>query len=1005
MASREERQQPPHRLNDNRDDVRNDSCRFACSSCGRSFKRLEHLGRHRQSHQAVKRYACPVCLKRFARSDILLRHTLLHRSAAGPAEPRAAASSGRPLPSASAAPGRPRKERRRACQACAKAHESCSKGAPCQRCLVRSVQCVYSTSTSTSTMDGGGQDGQDGQDGQGGHGASSAAEPVPATTAAAASFFAGTTAAVDQAPAPFVDVPFQDSTAEAVTLLLDMQTDMQTDMQASMQTGMQTGMPAGDQLMPAYNNWAAQGLSLPPDGPTLNFSINWLPENLHSDLDYVSILGPSLHLMSSDLVTSQLEQPSSSFPFQQMHLPVEQAPLHADLTLSNAMPPLLHNSGDRLGSSASTSPVASPVTASGHTPPGTNRTARHLYTNGANGVRAPCTVRDTRDYVPIPGTKPLPAISAGMGGGVSDATRDRGRVTSAPRLPSLSHISVAHVLPAGASAHMHIWPSTYEHIRHGIRHASRADPGESALDDHAIPTLEQTNYFAHLYFEKCNPVLPILHDYIGALNESWLLALAVATVGAQYTFTEEFTACAAALHEILQRALQMALDDDDTGHGTCSLATVQALFLSQVGLLYHGPSRLLRRTKVNHSILVDMLRCHQLLEPSTTRQTTVSASVETQWRQWVHDESRRRLGYAIWLFVDKLIKPDIGEFSRILLLHGVYQEIWLVKRYCDRPLVSWEAVPDRVVDRAADRAVDRSDAPLAASASASTATSVAPSPPPSTDTASGDSDAAATTYSNWRNAACDCIDALHWAANSTIAQRAGREHTTVFHLHFSRVVLLTPYEAIQTLARYLASVGASPSQSASSSAPSPSPSPSRAQGLAAERRVLAWAQQDEHKARLAVLHCGCLFWHVRRYSTNAWYEPVAVYMAALALWAYSSYARQGVRPSDGDDGDDQDDRPDNPGDNLSDDDQFPSFIHLDRPNDDEMVMLFVRSGRPSVMRAYISGIGDIGAPPAPVRILQEGAKVLAKVSMAWGRTDRFLYVLTGMRAALTKAAE
>lgn len=170
----------------------------------------------------------------------------------------------------------------------------------------------------------------------------------------------------------------------------------------------------------------------------------------------------------------------------------------------------------------------------------------------------------------------------------------------------------------------------------------------------------------------------------------------------------------------------------------------------------------------------------------------------------------------------------------------------------------------------------------------------------------------------------------------------------------------------------------------------------------------------------------------------AFYEPVAVFMATLSIWAYSSYASQsqannanrrpespGPGPSSGErergtNGSgtvSEDTSPSSrlenestagdPGHLLPDvmDESFPSFVHLDRPNDDEMVQLFVRSGRPSVMRAYISGIGDICSPKAPVRILKEGIKILTNVSMAWGRTDRYIKVLAAMEAALAKLAE
>lgn len=162
----------------------------------------------------------------------------------------------------------------------------------------------------------------------------------------------------------------------------------------------------------------------------------------------------------------------------------------------------------------------------------------------------------------------------------------------------------------------------------------------------------------------------------------------------------------------------------------------------------------------------------------------------------------------------------------------------------------------------------------------------------------------------------------------------------------------------------------------------------------------------------------------------AFYEPVAVFMATLSIWAYSSYASQsqannanrrpdspGPGPGSGTVSEDTDTSPSSrlenessagdPGHLLPDvmDESFPSFVHLDRPNDDEMVQLFVRSGRPSVMRAYISGIGDICSPKAPVRILKEGIKILTNVSMAWGRTDRYIKVLSAMEAALAKLAE
>ncbi|KAG5642657.1 hypothetical protein DXG03_002369 [Asterophora parasitica] len=53
---------------------------FVCPlfSCGRMFKRMEHLKRHLRTHTMERPYACPQCKKRFSRSDNLNQHLRTH---------------------------------------------------------------------------------------------------------------------------------------------------------------------------------------------------------------------------------------------------------------------------------------------------------------------------------------------------------------------------------------------------------------------------------------------------------------------------------------------------------------------------------------------------------------------------------------------------------------------------------------------------------------------------------------------------------------------------------------------------------------------------------------------------------------------------------------------------------------------------------------------------------------------------------------------------------------
>ncbi|KAL1730212.1 STE like transcription factor-domain-containing protein [Schizophyllum commune] len=53
---------------------------FMCPlfSCGRLFKRMEHLKRHLRTHTMERPFACPMCRKRFSRSDNLGQHLRTH---------------------------------------------------------------------------------------------------------------------------------------------------------------------------------------------------------------------------------------------------------------------------------------------------------------------------------------------------------------------------------------------------------------------------------------------------------------------------------------------------------------------------------------------------------------------------------------------------------------------------------------------------------------------------------------------------------------------------------------------------------------------------------------------------------------------------------------------------------------------------------------------------------------------------------------------------------------
>lgn len=292
------------------------------------------------------------------------------------------------------------------------------------------------------------------------------------------------------------------------------------------------------------------------------------------------------------------------------------------------------------------------------------------------------------------------------------------------------------------------------------------------------------------------------------------------------------------------------------------------------------------------------------------------------------------------MYIEKRLVPTIGEFSHILLVHALYHRMWEVGDYFRRPLSFWNPTAKK---QSRETAIPTGSVWL-------------PGIP---------------SYSKWRNSACDCLDILHWTANSTIAKAAGFEHPTVLHLHEARIVLLAPFQEIRSLATSLATGKIRWSE--------------RQQAIE-WHYIQQWIKHDQYKARLAIIHAGKLLWHIQRYSSNVFHEPVAAFLAILTLWAYGlchpqaspeatgPYARSMRRPS-----------------------TEPSFVHLDRPCDDDLVQLFVREGQ--VIRGTITGVGDICSPDGPKRILQAGCAILAGIN-SWGISKNLIVILAALAEAM-----
>lgn len=274
------------------------------------------------------------------------------------------------------------------------------------------------------------------------------------------------------------------------------------------------------------------------------------------------------------------------------------------------------------------------------------------------------------------------------------------------------------------------------------------------------------------------------------------------------------------------------------------------------------------------------------------------------------------------LYVEKRLPSNLGEFGAGLLINAIYRNTKQILARENIRLNSWTptVTPQQRLQQSSAQQNWLSPTPL---------------------------------MSKWRNSACDCLDVLHWPANSRAAQFFGSEHHTILLLHLARLIILTPTTCIQLFA----------TESASANQHSNDPQ-SKRRHASARRQVLQWIISDRFKARLSIIHCGAIYWHVRRYSCDSVLEPYAIYAATLILWAFcvSMQLPEVVAAMS----------------HASEDDPDPSFLHLDRPLDDELVQTFVRLGHK--MSAYISKVGSIQDRDAPIKVLQEGISLLGRDS-------------------------
>ena len=545
-----------------------------------------------------------------------------------------------------------------------------------------------------------------------------------------------------------------------------------------------------------------------------------------------------------------------------------------------------------------------------------------------------------------------------------------------------------------------------------------------SFDNHEFPSKAFFETLVAATITSVTSVLPFFHDSQSTGDQlHWLEVIALASLACHFAEISPKHQFTISMHEFVRRLIHWIDEQYQPIQEADDLAVARVLIMHASGAAYCGDSRLARHALGLSARLCTSFR--QLLYVYRQLSDATRDNTDHAFLAWRKREGFKRLLYSIWLhdcmtayhfqrkpslaladaaiplpcqeklwsvrnenewhsitaqsaillsppptliealqqlYVDKWLPRERGEFARVLMIHALLHRSWEVDAYYKNPLSHWDPVAQRQ---------DSAD--------------VLPSgaiwlP-------------AISAFTKWQNSACDALDVLHWQANATIGQSSGLEHPTVLHLHVARIVLLAPYLDIVAHVESMTDIHLSEA-------------PGEMRGMrtfnhstAAALSIRRWAINHQYKARLAAIHAGVAFWHVRRYSTDAYYEGPSIALAALTLWAFGTYARkqpptarQGVgnpsvgehshQPASLDDDDDDDDEG-----SL----ESCNIILLDRPTDDELVQQFIKNG--DRMEAHISGVGDLYAPQSPRLVLKQACKLLRQSEKCWGIAGRWIRLL------------
>ncbi|KAB8262629.1 hypothetical protein BDV32DRAFT_147177 [Aspergillus pseudonomiae] len=189
----------------------------------------------------------------------------------------------------------------------------------------------------------------------------------------------------------------------------------------------------------------------------------------------------------------------------------------------------------------------------------------------------------------------------------------------------------------------------------------------------ALPDLNRLNCLVQLYFEYFHSQMPFIHPVMFESHGSWILVLAVAAIGSQYTKMAKGKQYIIVLSELLRRAIPLdaakALQYD-------AMTLAQSTLLLNVSLVFNGFRDNIINLQFLRTWLATLIR--PFLNPHSKTDSALldvprTVTISDRWHAWLQVEARTRLVYAFFLldsfcvvFIDMQPSYSMDDFEHRL---------------------------------------------------------------------------------------------------------------------------------------------------------------------------------------------------------------------------------------------------------------------------------------------------------------------------------------------------